>query len=179
MIEGLGSEFCLVCGAEPPLFGDRMCEPCLRKRIKLVEVPENIPWVRCARCGIVEIQGKWVHISEEEIWNELIQRHVQFHVQAENISLGLETRTMSDRHTLLYLQTEGTIEGLAAETELKANEHLQQMADEVQRATDAFNDAPNCTVLSAIFTLGIDCIIKAAAKRKAERTKKRVAQAEE
>jgi len=73
----------------------------------------------------------------------------------------------------------GTIEGLAAETELKANEHLQQMADEVQRATDAFNDAPNCTVLSAIFTLGIDCIVKAAAKRKAERTKKRVAQAEE
>ena len=67
MTEGLGSEFCLVCGADPPLFGDRMCEPCIRKRIKLVEVPENIPWVRCARCGIVEIQGKWVHISEEEI----------------------------------------------------------------------------------------------------------------
>ena len=36
----LGTEFCLVCGSPPPLFGERMCETCLRKRIKLVEVPE-------------------------------------------------------------------------------------------------------------------------------------------
>ncbi|DAC33021.1 MAG TPA: hypothetical protein HA356_01590, partial [Candidatus Poseidoniaceae archaeon] len=81
----LGGEFCLVCGAEPPLYGDRMCEPCIRKRVKLVEVPENIPWIRCARCGIVEIQGKWVQIEEKEIWDELIQRHVQFHKDAENV----------------------------------------------------------------------------------------------
>lgn len=90
-----------------------MCESCLRKRIKLVEVPENIPWVRCARCGIVEIQGKWVQIEEQEIWDELIQRHVQFHKDAKEIGLGLETRTVSDRHTLLHLQVSGTIEGLA------------------------------------------------------------------
>ena len=89
-----------------------MCEPCVRKRIKLVQVPENIPWVRCARCGIVEIQGKWVHISEEEIWDELIQRHVHFHKKAEDIGLALETRTVSDRHTLLHLQVEGVIEDL-------------------------------------------------------------------
>ena len=67
----LGGEFCLVCGAEPPLYGDRMCEPCIRKRVKIVEVPENIPWIRCARCGIVEIQGKWVQIEEKEIWSQL------------------------------------------------------------------------------------------------------------
>jgi hypothetical protein len=48
------------------------------------------------------------------------------------------------------------------------------MKEEVQKAEDIWNDSPNCTVLSAIFTLGIDCIIKAAAKRKAERTKVRV-----
>ena len=119
MTEGLGSEFCLVCGADPPLYGDRMCESCLRKRIKLVEVPENIPWVRCARCGIVEIQGKWVHISEEEIWDELIQRHVHFHEKAEDIGLALETRTFSDRHTMLYLQVEGVIETLSFKEEHK------------------------------------------------------------
>ena len=107
----------MVCGADPPLYGDRMCEPCVRKRIKLVQVPENIPWVRCARCGIVEIQGKWVHISEEEIWDELIQRHVQFHKNAEDVGLALETRTVSDRHTLLHLQVEGVIEDLLFQEE--------------------------------------------------------------
>ena len=78
----LGEAFCLVCGAPPPLFGERMCEPCFRKRVKLAEVPENVPWVRCARCGIVELQGKWVNISEEEVWDELIQRNLKFHVDA-------------------------------------------------------------------------------------------------
>ena len=117
MARSLGGEFCLVCGADPPLYGERMCEPCVRKRVKLVKVPENIPWVRCARCGIVEIQGKWVQISEEEIWDELIQRHVHFHKDAEDVGLALETRTVSDRHTLLHIQVEGVIEDLLFQEE--------------------------------------------------------------
>lgn len=113
MARALGGEFCLICGADPPLYGDRMCEECTRKRIKLVEVPENVPWVRCARCGIVEIQGKWVFISEDKIWNELIQRHVLFHKNTQNIGLAFESRTISDRHTLLYIQAEGVIDDLS------------------------------------------------------------------
>jgi nonsense-mediated mRNA decay protein 3 len=62
-------------------------------------------------------QGKWVHISEEEIWDELIQRHVQFHKNAEDVGLALETRTVSDRHTLLHLQVEGVIEDLLFQEE--------------------------------------------------------------
>jgi len=112
MSSSLGEEFCLVCGSPPPLFRERMCEPCIRKRINLAEVPENVPWVRCARCDIVEIQGKWVHLNEMDIWNELIQRHLKFHADAEDIQIGMDTRTVSERHTLIYLQLEGTIEGL-------------------------------------------------------------------
>ena len=112
MTEGLGGDFCLVCGSENPLFSGRMCEECTRKRVKLVEVPENVPWVRCARCGIVEIQGKWVFISEENIWNELIQRHVLFHKDVANIGLAFESQTISDRHTLLHLQVEGVVDEL-------------------------------------------------------------------
>jgi nonsense-mediated mRNA decay protein 3 len=90
-----------------------MCEVCTRKRIKLVEVPENVPWVRCARCGIVEIQGKWVFISEDKIWNELIQRHVLFHKNAEDVGLAFEPQTISDRHTLLHIQVEGVVDDLS------------------------------------------------------------------
>lgn len=112
MSSNLGDDFCLVCGSPPPLFGERMCEGCLRKRIHLAEVPENVPWVRCARCGIVEIQGKWVHLDEADIWDELVQRHLKFHEGAEDVQLAMETRTISDRHTLIYLQLEGVIEDL-------------------------------------------------------------------
>ena len=112
MSHALGGEFCLVCGADPPLFGDKMCEECTRKRVNLVQVPENVPWVRCARCGIVEIQGKWVHITEDEIWDELIQRNVFFHQRAEDVGLAFEPQTVSDRHTLIHLQVEGVIDDL-------------------------------------------------------------------
>ena len=116
-VSELGEAFCLVCGSPPPLFGERMCEPCIRKRIKLAEVPENVPWVRCARCGIVEFQGKWVNISEEEVWDELIQRNLKFHVDAEDIGVAFETRAVSDRHTLIHLQLEGVIDSLLFQEE--------------------------------------------------------------
>ena len=71
----LGGEFCLVCGAEPPLFSGRMCEKCTRDRVTLVKVPKNVPWTRCARCGIIEFQGKWSNVDPEDLWYELVQRN--------------------------------------------------------------------------------------------------------
>jgi len=117
MDEQLGGDFCLVCGADPPLFADRMCEPCLRVRTKLAVVPENVPWVRCARCGIIELQGKWEDIPEDDLWDQLVQRNVQVHPEAEAIELGMETQRVSDRHTLLHLQIEGVIENLLFQEE--------------------------------------------------------------
>ena len=112
MSSRLGGEFCLVCGAEPPLFGDRMCEPCLRARTVLAKVPENVPWVRCARCGIVEIEGKWENTTEAEIWDELLHRNLEVHERAEDIQLAMEPVKVSDRHTLLHIQLEGVIDNL-------------------------------------------------------------------
>ena len=80
----LGGEFCLVCGAEPPLFSGRMCEKCTRERVTLAKVPKNVPWTRCARCGIIEFQGKWSHVDPEDLWHELVQRNVEFHSEIED-----------------------------------------------------------------------------------------------
>ena len=77
MSSRLGGEFCLVCGAEPPLFGDRMCEPCLRARTMLAKVPENVPWVRCARCGIVEIVAATFDESGADVDSVLVRRFLQ------------------------------------------------------------------------------------------------------
>ncbi len=113
----LGGEFCLVCGAAPPLFGDRMCEPCLRARTVLAKVPENVPWVRCARCGIVEIDGKWENTTEDEVWDELMHRNLVVHERAEDIQLAMEPSRVSDRHTLLHIQLEGVIDDLLFQEE--------------------------------------------------------------
>ena len=67
-----------------------MCEPCLRARTVLAKVPENVPWVRCARCGIVEIDGKWENTTESEVWDELLHRNLVVHERAEDIQLAME-----------------------------------------------------------------------------------------
>lgn len=108
----LGGDFCLVCGADPPLFGDRMCEKCTRERITLVKVPKNVPWTRCARCGIVDFKGKWSSVDPEDLWHELIQRNVQFHPEIEDLELGIIPQEVDGRHTLIHLDVEGVIDNL-------------------------------------------------------------------
>lgn len=94
-----------------------MCEPCLRVRTKLAIVPENVGWVRCARCGMTEIQGRWTQLSDEDVYDELIQRNVAFHEKAEDIGLGSASQVITDRHTLLHLQIEGVINDLLFQEE--------------------------------------------------------------
>ncbi|RJU87013.1 MAG: hypothetical protein DWC02_03540 [Candidatus Poseidoniales archaeon] len=108
----LGGEFCLICGAEPPLFSDRMCEKCTRDRVTLVKVPKNVPWTRCARCGIVDFQGKWSNVDPEDLWYELVQRNVEFHTEIEDLELGLIAQEVDGRHTLIHMDIEGVIDGL-------------------------------------------------------------------
>lgn len=112
MSTSLGGDFCLVCGADPPLFGDRLCETCLRARTVLAKVPENAPWVRCARCGIVELDGKWENSTDTAIWDELLHRNLVVHERAEDIQVAMQAVKVSERHTLLHIQIEGVIEDL-------------------------------------------------------------------
>ena len=113
----LGGEFCLVCGADP-----RSLETACASRVCVLEpflakVPENVPWVRCARCGIVEIEGKWENTTEAEVWDELLHRNLTVHERAEDIQLAMEPVTVSDRHTLLHIQLEGVIDDLLFQEE--------------------------------------------------------------
>ncbi len=83
----------------------------------LAKVPENVPWVRCARCGIVEIEGKWENTTEAEVWDELLHRNLVVHERAEDIQLAMEPVKVSDRHTLLHIQLEGVIDDLLFQEE--------------------------------------------------------------
>jgi nonsense-mediated mRNA decay protein 3 len=109
----LGGDFCLVCGAEPPLFTGRMGEKCTRERVTLAKVPKNVPWTRCARCGIIDFQGKWSSIASEDLWHELVQRNVEFHHDIEDLELGLIAQEVDGRHTLIHLEIDGAVDGLA------------------------------------------------------------------
>ena len=108
----LGDEFCLICGASPPLFSGRMCERCTRDRVTLADVPKNVPWTKCARCDMIDFQGKWTNVESEELWHELVHRNISFHKDVEDLELGLQAQEVDGRHTLIHLQIEGVIDDL-------------------------------------------------------------------
>ena len=108
----LGGEFCLVCGGEPPLFTGRMCEPCSRKRVTLAKVPKNAPWTKCARCGLIDFQGKWTNVEDEDLWYELVHQNVEFHQDIEDLEIGLVAQEVDGRHTLVHVEMEGVIDDL-------------------------------------------------------------------
>lgn len=111
----LGEAFCIVCGSPPPLFGERMCETCFRKRNILAELPTNVNWSRCPRCDLTSLNGRWIEITDEELWHELVETSMKLHGESEGIAIGLETKKVDDRNTLIYLQIGGTICGLEYE----------------------------------------------------------------
>ena len=112
MVADLGGAFCLVCGDPPPLFTDGMCEGCSRARTHLVEVPANIPWTRCARCGAIEVEGRWGAMEEEALFDDLVQRYVKVHQDAQDVAIAMMPQPITERHTLLHLEVEGVIDDL-------------------------------------------------------------------
>ena len=108
----LGGGFCIICGSPPPLVHDRMCEVCLRNRLQLVDIPPTVQHICCARCGLVEVQGRWIEIAEDDLWEELIQRVMAIHEDAEEIGVELRPQRMDDRNTKLHLEVRGIIHDL-------------------------------------------------------------------
>ena len=66
------------------------------------------------------------------------------------------------------LDLKSILEGLHGTAALNAQNELEKLEAERVAAEDAYKHAPNCNWFTAIFTLGIDCIIKAMNKKKAE-----------
>lgn len=113
----LGGEFCLVCGAKPPLYLDRMCEKCTRARVKLVEIPETIQHFRCARCDLIEVGGRWVKIPPDELHEDLVNRAMKVHQAATAIRIELAPEQVDERNIRLHLSVSGDINGLDYEEE--------------------------------------------------------------
>ncbi len=111
----LGGDFCVVCGAQPPLYHDRMCEKCLRDRLKVAEIPLHIQYFQCARCGLYDIGGKWVDISFEELQEELLNRNLHFHPDTTDLTTDIAVQIVDDRNTKLQIEISAKIHELQFE----------------------------------------------------------------
>lgn len=108
----LGGDFCVVCGSEPPLFHERMCEKCTRLRLKLADVPEHIQYFQCARCGVYEIGGRWVEMNFEELQEEMLNRNLKINQLSEDVETEIAAEIVDDRNTRMHLEFKAKMYGL-------------------------------------------------------------------
>lgn len=108
----LGGDFCVVCGADPPLFYDRMCEKCTMARVTPIIVPETVQHFQCARCGLHEVGGRWVDLPLEELYEDFLNRVLVIHEEVRGLDFGLAAEVIDDRNTRLHLQFSGEVSGI-------------------------------------------------------------------
>lgn len=111
----LGGDFCVVCGSEPPLYHERMCEQCTRLRVKLAEAPEHIQYFQCARCEVYQIGGKWIEMTFEDLQEEMLNRNLGINDLAEDLATEIATEVIDDRNAILNLEISATMYNLEFE----------------------------------------------------------------
>ncbi len=104
-------EFCIVCGAPPPLTSDRMCESCLRSRTSLSVMPERIQQDRCSKCGFHEIRGRWSEIDSNDLADLRIRGVLGVEDRAKQVSVEFALEEIDDRTSRLHIDITGNIEG--------------------------------------------------------------------
>ena len=106
-----GAAFCIACGSPPPLTSERLCEDCLRTRTVFSEVPERIQQHRCAKCGMHEVEKRWVNIEDDELGELRLRENLGVTDGASDVAVDMVYQPIDDRTARLHVNVEGQLEG--------------------------------------------------------------------
>ena len=128
-----GAAFCIACGSPPPLTSERLCENCLRTRTVFSQVSERIQQHRCAKCGMHEVEKRWVRIEDEELGELRLRENLGVTEGATAVTVDMAYQPIDDRTARLHVTVEGELEGYKFEDQ---HEVLLQTSNAV---------CPSCT----------------------------------
>ena len=128
-----GAAFCIACGSPPPLTSERLCENCLRTRTVFSQVSERIQQHRCAKCGMHEVENRWVRIEDEELGELRLRENLGVTEGATAVTVDMAYQPIDDRTARLHVTVDGELEGYKFEDQ---HEVLLQTSNAV---------CPSCT----------------------------------
>ena len=128
-----GAAFCIACGSPPPLTFERLCENCLRTRTVFSQVSERIQQHRCAKCGMHEVEKRWVRIEDRELGELRLRENLGVTEGAIAVTVDMAYQPIDDRTARLHVTVEGELEGYKFEDQ---HEVLLQTSNAV---------CPSCT----------------------------------
>ena len=103
--------FCISCGSPPPLTSERLCEGCLRTRTTFSDVPDRIQQHRCAKCGMHEVEKRWVRIEDEELGELRLRENIAVTEGATSVAIDMAYQSIDERTARLHVTVEGKLEG--------------------------------------------------------------------
>ena len=106
-----GAAFCIACGSPPPLTSERLCENCLRRRTVFSQVSERIQQHRCAKCGMHEVEKRWVRIEDEELGELRLRENLGVTEGATAVTVDMAYQPIDDRTARLHVTVDGELEG--------------------------------------------------------------------
>ncbi|MAZ62503.1 MAG: hypothetical protein CMB18_04310 [Euryarchaeota archaeon] len=128
-----GAAFCIACGSPPPLTSERLCENCLRARTVFSQVSERIQQHRCAKCGMHEVEKRWVRIEDEELGELRLRENLGVTEGATAVTVDMAYQPIDERAARLHVNVQGELEGYKFEDQ---HEVLLQTSNAV---------CPSCT----------------------------------
>ena len=105
-------EFCIVCGAPPPVYAGRLCESCLRDRTHLSKIPERLQQARCSKCRLHNVGKSWSDNDDLSIAEIRVQDNLEILSEAEDVDVGLTVETIDDRTSRIFVDVSATVHGL-------------------------------------------------------------------
>ena len=108
----MAQEFCIVCGAPPPVYAGRLCESCLRDRTHLSKIPERLQQARCSKCRLHNVGKSWSDNDHLSIADIRVQDHLEILSEAEDVDVGLTVEIIDDRTSRISIDVSATVHGL-------------------------------------------------------------------
>lgn len=121
-------EFCIVCGAPPPVYEGRMCEHCLRSRTELSLIPDRLQQSRCSKCKLHQVGKGWSDAGQIEIAEQRVQENLVILQDAEDVDVSLSIEPIDDRTTRIHIHVSANYQRLPFED---THETLLQTSDVV------------------------------------------------
>ena len=110
-----GDLFCIVCGDPPPLTSDKLCEACFRARNYLSKFPERIQQIRCPKCDMFLIDGRFGRMEHDDLMEYRAMEALSVHPDAQNLDIEIHADLIDDRTSRLTILIKGEIEGFQFE----------------------------------------------------------------
>lgn len=95
--------FCVECGREGPTL-DSVCADHFLKKHKLVRAPEYVDLTKCAHCGNLNVGGRWIAATLEDVMLDLIRAAVETDPHVEKARYTYDLRPQDDRNVAVTVK---------------------------------------------------------------------------